>query len=98
MRLDWGKLLLFLIGIILAQRLIYFVLAMMGLSGIALTIAFEFVVSFMFTYLYYPSFKRRYAFKDPTFYRNWGMFLFVFLVLDWALNGFSLLVALPMLF
>lgn len=82
MRIDWGKMLLYLLGLIIAQRLILWVLSAIGLSGLALVFVFEFIVSFLFTYLYYPTFNRKYALKDPDFYKNWGIFLIVLLLLD----------------
>ena len=82
MRIDWGKMLLYLLGLIIAQRIVWYVLALLGLSGIALVLVFEFIISFLFTYLYYPSYNRKYALKDPDFYKNWGIFLIVLLVLD----------------
>ena len=67
MRIDWGKMLLYLLGLIVAQRIVWYVLALLGLSGITLVLVFEFIISFLFTYLYYPSYNRRYALKDPDF-------------------------------
>ncbi len=82
MRIDWGKMLLYLLGLIVAQRIILWILSAIGLSGLVLVFVFEFIVSFLFTYLYYPPFNRKYALKDPDFYKNWGIFLIVLLALD----------------
>ncbi|MBE6124244.1 MAG: hypothetical protein E7184_01710 [Erysipelotrichaceae bacterium] len=82
MRIDWGKLLLYMLALLVAQRVVFYVLAAMGLSGLTLIITFDLVVSFLFTYLYYPSFNRRYALKDPDFYKNWGIFMIVLLIFD----------------
>lgn len=86
MRIDIGRLLLVLIGFLVAQILIQSFLAMLGVSGIAFVILYNLILSFVAVLIYYPSEYRSTAFKNPEFYRNVAIFFLVFLLL--SLIGF----------
>ena len=86
MRLDIGRLLIVIIGFLVAQVLIQYFLAMLGLSGISFVIAYNLLLSFVAVLIYYPSGYRREAFKNPDFYRDVAIFFLIFLLL--SLFGF----------
>ena len=86
MRLDIGRLLIVIIGFLVAQVLIQYFLAMLGLSGISVVIAYNLLLSFVAVLIYYPSGYRREAFKNPDFYRDVAIFFLIFLLL--SLFGF----------
>ena len=86
MRVDIGRLLMVILGFVLAQILIQYFLALLGLSGITFVIVYNLLLSFVAVLIYYPSEYRKDAFKNPDFYRNVSVFFLVFLLL--SLLGF----------
>jgi amino acid transporter len=86
MRLDIGRLLMVLIGFLVAQVLIQYFLALLGFSGVAFVVAYNLLLSFVAVLIYYPSGYRKDAFRNPEFYRDVSIFFLIFLVL--ALLGF----------
>ena len=86
MRIDIGRLLMVLLGFLVAQVLIQYFLALIGVSGIAFVILYNFMLSFVAVLIYYPAEYRKEAFKNPDFYRNVAVFFLIFLLL--SLLGF----------
>lgn len=86
MRINFSRLLMVILGFVVAQILIQYFLALLGLSGIAFVIVYNLLLSFVAVLIYYPSGYRKEAFKNPDFYRNVALFFLIFLVL--ALFGF----------
>ena len=80
MRIDFTRLLVVLIGFLVAQVLIQSFLITIGMSGLPLLVTYNLLLSFVATLIYYPSGYRKNAFKDPDFYKNVGMFFLVFLI------------------
>ena len=82
MRIDFTRLLVVLIGFLVAQVLIQSFLISIGMSGLPLVITYNLLLSFVATLIYYPSDSRKGAFRDPEFYKNVGMFFLVFLIIS----------------
>ena len=82
MRIDFTRLLVVLIGFLVAQVLIQSFLISIGMSGLPLLITYNLLLSFVATLIYYPSGYRKDAFEDPEFYRNTAMFFLVFLIIS----------------
>lgn len=82
MRIDFTRLLVVLIGFLVAQVLIQSFLITIGMSGLPLLVSYNLLLSFVATLIYYPSGYRKNAFKDPDFYKNVGMFFLVFLIIS----------------
>lgn len=84
MRIDWGRLILFWLGIYVAQTLITFVLYWLGVP----IASYEFIVlsdmclAFVFTYMYYPKYARRGLLKNPDFYKNAMIFFLILFAFD----------------
>ena len=82
MKVDVGRLVLVLIGFIVAQILIQTFLTLLGLTGITFVIIYNLILSLVAVLIYYPSEYRQYAFKNPEFYRDVAIFFFIFLLLE----------------
>ena len=77
MGINVGRLLLVLIGFLIAQVLIQYFLAFLGITGIAFIVIYNLLLSFVAVLIYYPSELRKDAFKSPEFYRNVSIFFLV---------------------
>ena len=86
MRLDFTRLITIFLGFVVAQYLIQTFLIMVGFRGVALMIAYNFLLSFVAVLIYYPPEYRKGAFKNPEFYRTVSIFFLIFLLL--SLIGF----------
>ena len=82
MRIDFTRLLVVLIGFLVAQIFIQSFLVAIGMSGLPFLVTYNLLLSFVATLIYYPSGYRKNAFKDPDFYKNVGMFFLVFLIIS----------------
>lgn len=82
MRIDFTRLLLVLLGFLVAQVLIQSFLISIGMSGLPLLVTYNLLLSFVATLIYYPTGSKQNAFKDPEFYKNVGMFFLVFLIIS----------------
>lgn len=82
MRINFGRLLLVLVGFIVAQVLIQMFLTLLGLTGVTFVILYNLILSFVAVLIYYPSEYRKYAFKNPDFYRDVAIFFLIFLLLE----------------
>lgn len=82
MRINFGRLLLVLIGFVVAQVLIQMFLTLLGLTGVTFVILYNLILSFVAVLIYYPPEYRKYAFKNPDFYRDAAIFFLVFLLLE----------------
>ena len=87
MRVDFGRLILFLLICLVGQYLIQlgvgYLFAMMGWSNpIAMLFAVDILIGFLFAFLYYPREARRGIFKNPAFYRDAGIFALIFVLID----------------
>ena len=82
MRINFGRLLLVLIGFVVAQVLIQMFLTVLGLTGVTFVILYNLILSFVAVLIYYPSEYRKYAFKNPDFYRDVAIFFLIFLLLE----------------
>ena len=81
MKVDFTRLLVVLIGFLVAQKFIQYFLVMLGFSGITLVILYNFLLAGVATLIYYPSGYKKMAFKDPEFYKNLSFFFLIFLLL-----------------
>lgn len=87
MRIDFGRLLVFLIVAYIGQIVIqYAVSYLFALAGwynyFAMLLIVDVLIGFFFAYLYYPKEYRRGIFKNPNFYRDAGIFALIFIALD----------------
>ena len=87
MRLDFGRILIFLLVWLIGQYVIQWVVVslfnMLGwYNPIAMLLTIDVLIGFLFAYLYYPKEARRGIFRNPNFYRDAGMFALIFLVID----------------
>lgn len=87
MRIDFSRLLVFLLVCLVGQYAIqYGVMYVFNLFGwtnpIVMLLVIDVLIGFLFAYLYYPRELRRGIFRNPNFYRDAGMFAFIFLLLD----------------
>ena len=82
MRIDFTRLLIVLLGFLVAQVLIQSFLIAIGMSGLPLLITYNLLLAFVATLIYYPSGYRKDAFKNPEYYKNVAMFFLVFLLLS----------------
>jgi uncharacterized membrane protein len=87
MRLDFGRILIFLLVCLIGQYVIQgVVVSLFNMLGwynpIAMLLTIDVLIGFLFAYLYYPKEARRGIFRNPNFYRDAGMFALVWLALD----------------
>jgi len=84
MRIDWGRLILFWLGLYVAQIVISMTLAAIGVpvNSYAFVVLFDLCLAFVFTYMYYPPYARRGLFRDPDFYKNAMMFFLILFAFD----------------
>lgn len=87
MRIDFGRLFLFLLVCLVGQYVIQIVVVnvfnMMGwYNPFVMLLVVDILIGFLFAYLYYPRELRRGIFSNPNFYRDSGMFALIFLILD----------------
>lgn len=82
MRIDFGRLLIFLLVAFIGQRIIYFFVGMLPIAPLPALVLADILIGFLFAYLYYPRELRRGIFKNPNYYRDAGVFALVFLVID----------------
>jgi hypothetical protein len=89
MRIDFSRLLVFLLVCLVGQYIIQWavvnVFTMLGwYNPIAMLLVIDILIGFLFAYLYYPREARRGIFRNPNFYRDAGMFALIFLIIDVA--------------
>lgn len=82
MRIDFSRLLIFLLVAYLGQTVIWHFVSMLPIAPIPALVLADILIGFLFAYLYYPREMRVGIFKNPNFYRDAGMFAFIFLLLD----------------
>lgn len=87
MRIDFGRLIIFLIVAYIGQIAIqYGVAYLFALAGwynyFAMLLVVDVLIGFLFAYLYYPREYRKGIFKNPNYYRDAGIFALIFLGLD----------------
>ena len=82
MRIDFGRLLVFLLVCLVGQRIIYSFVNMLPISPLPALVLADVLIGFLFAYLYYPREMRRGIFKNPNIYRDAGVFALIFLVID----------------
>jgi len=87
MRIDFGRLLIFLLVCLVGQYVIQWIVVnlfvMLGwYNPILMLVVIDALIGFLFAYLYYPREMRRGIFKNPNFYRDAGVFALIFLVID----------------
>ena len=82
MRIDFTRLLMVLLGFFVAQVIIQYFLISIGVSGLPFIILYNLLLAFVATLIYYPSAERKFAFRDPEFYKNVAMFFLVFLIIS----------------
>lgn len=91
MRIDWSRLIVFMLVALLGQRLIYMFINYLALntslgyfSGgiIALITLKNILVGFLFALLYLRSDERKGCFKRREFYKNVGIFTAIFMLFD----------------
>lgn len=86
MRIDIGRLIIVIIGFWIAQLLIGTFLTTIGfpIGSLSFEIMYNFLLAFVAVLIYYPSEYRKYAFKNPDFYRDVAIFFLIFLLLSLA--------------
>ena len=84
MKIDWGRLIIFWVGLYLSQIVISIVLATIGVpvGSMAFLILFNLILGFVFAYFYQPSYARQGLFRNPDYYKNSLMFFIVLFLLD----------------
>ena len=87
MRIDFGRLLIFLLICIVGQYAIEWAVvslfSMMGWTNqIVILFVVDILIGFLFAFLYYPREARRGILKNPNFYRDAGLFALIFLAID----------------
>ena len=88
--MDFGRLIIFLFICIIGQRAIGFGVSYLCLllridNPFVIMILVDVAIGFFFAYLYRSRDARRGCFKDPTFYRDAGIFALIFIVMDMVL-------------
>ena len=87
-RLDFKRLLVLFIIVIIVQYAATWVLAMLGIGGLVALAIIDFVVAFSFMFFQIPRDMRRYALKTQTFHYNvltYFAVLFVITLIQWIL-------------
>lgn len=86
MRIDVGRLIIVIIGFWIAQLLIGTFLTTIGfpIGSLSFEIMYNLLLAFVAVLIYYPSEYRKYAFKNPDFYRDVAIFFLIFLLLSLA--------------
>jgi hypothetical protein len=87
MRIDFGRLILFLVVCIIGQFVISYAITsaclFLGIRNYRLIqMLVNIGIGFFLAWLYRPAEYRRGCFKDPNFYRDAGIFALIFIVLD----------------
>lgn len=82
MRIDFTKLLVFLLVAYVGQQVIWTLVSLLPIHPLPMLVLGDALIGFLFAYLYYPREYRRGILKNPEFYRNAGMFALIFLVID----------------
>ena len=87
MRIDFTRLIIFLLIAYVGQRIIqYAVVYLFALVGwynyYAMLFVINVLIGFLFAYLYYPREYRRGIFKNPNYYRDSAIFALIFTGLD----------------
>ena len=87
-RLDFKRLLVLFLIVIVAQYAATWVLALLGIGGLVALAIIDFVVAFSFMFFQVPRNMRRYALKTQTFHYNvltYFFVLFVITLIQWIL-------------
>jgi uncharacterized membrane protein len=87
-RLDFKRLLVLFIIVIIVQYAATWVLALLGIGGLVALAIIDFVVAFSFMFFQIPRDMRRYALKTQTFHYNvltYFAVLFVITLIQWIL-------------
>ena len=87
MRVDFGRLILFLAVCLIGQFVIGSVVTeiclLLGMRNyLAIQMIVDVGIGFFFAWLYRPSEYRRGCFRDPNFYRDAGIFALIWIILD----------------
>ena len=82
MRIDFGRLLMFLLVAYLGQQVIWMGVSLLPIHPLPMLVLADALIGFLFAYLYYPREARRGIFHNPNFYRDAGMFALIFLIID----------------
>lgn len=87
MRIDFGRLIIFLViaylGQIVIQKCVLLIFNLLGWHNyLAMLFIVDILVGFLFAYLYYPKEYRRGIFRNPNFYRDAAIFALIFIGLD----------------
>lgn len=82
MRFDFTRLLIFLLIAYVGQSIIWFFVSMLPISPLPALVLADVLIGFFFAYLYYPRELRRGIFRNPSYYRDSGMFALIFLIID----------------
>ena len=87
-RLDFKRLLVLFLIVIVVQYAATWVLALLGIGGLVALAIIDFVVAFSFMFFQVPRNMRRYALKTQTFHYNvltYFFVLFVITLIQWIL-------------
>lgn len=82
MKIDFKRLALVLIGFYIVQLVLANVLIKLGMNGLTLIVIYNLLLAFIATLIYYPRDKRNVFYKDGEFYKNFGIFFAVFLLIS----------------
>ena len=87
-RLDFKRLLVLFLIVIVVQYAATWVLALLGIGGLVALAIIDFVVAFSFMFFQVPRNMRRYALKTQTFHYNvltYFFVLFIITLIQWIL-------------
>ncbi len=76
-----ARFVIYIVAIILIQRLLSMLLLALGINGVAYLIVFELIVAFLFAFLNYPGDKKGFI-KDPKFHKMFAIFFAVLIGLQ----------------
>ena len=87
MRIDFGRLILFLVACLIGQFVISYAVTyacvFLGIKNYMLIqMLVNIGIGFFLAWLYRPAEYRRGCFRDPNFYRDAGMFALIWILLD----------------
>ena len=84
MRFDWGRLILFMLGMYVAQIVLVVLLASIGVpvNTYAFLVLLDLGLGYAFTWLSIPSIARRGCFRDPDFHKNALIFFLILFAFD----------------
>lgn len=84
MNFDWGRLILFWLGMYVAQMVLVILLASVGVpvNSYEFLVLLDLGLGYAFTWLCYPPFARKGCFRNPEFHKNALIFFLILFGFD----------------